>query len=191
MVAPAFGKKDRVYFVGGLADWIGSEPPSHDAIAGAPVLAQAKMHVEAISRTGGAVLGMRPLELDRLEPIAPEDYRVGAVHRVWGWQTIVNHAERLAAQVRPRSSSPLRARAAQCQATEAIGRCSGSPGAPRPRAWLAPSQPAWKGGRAAPRRRSLIRPLVLGVLTLGSKGHGQAAFGEGSTPTSLWRGVGS
>jgi len=39
---------------------------------------------------------MRPLELDRLEPIDPEDYRVGAVHRVWGWQTIVNHAERLA-----------------------------------------------------------------------------------------------
>jgi len=96
MVAPAFGKKDRVYFIGGLADWIGVEPPSHDAIAGAEVLAQAKMHFEAISKTGGAVLGMRPLEVDRLEPIDPEDYRVGAVHRVWGWQTIVNHAERLA-----------------------------------------------------------------------------------------------
>ena len=96
MVVPAFGPKDRVHFVAGLAGWIGSGLPTEDSIAGAPVLEQAKVHIETIAKTGGSVLGIRPLELDRLVPIDPYDYRVGAVHRVWGWQTIVNHAETLA-----------------------------------------------------------------------------------------------
>jgi len=34
--------------------------------------------------------------LDGLVAIDPDDYRVGSVHRVWGWQTIVNKAELLA-----------------------------------------------------------------------------------------------
>ena len=96
MVVPAFGPKDRVNFVAGLAGWIGSELPTEDSIAGAPVLLQAKTHIDAIAKTGGSVLGIRSLELDRLVAIDPYDYRVGAVHRVWGWQTIVNHAETLA-----------------------------------------------------------------------------------------------
>jgi hypothetical protein len=98
MAVPAFGPKDRVHFVAGLAGWIGEEPPTEASIAGAPVLLQAKVHIEAIANTGGSVLGIRPLEPDRLVPIDPYDYRVGAVHRVWGWQTIVNHAETLAAE---------------------------------------------------------------------------------------------
>jgi hypothetical protein len=49
---------------------------------------------KAIANTGGAVLGLRPLELDGLLAEIP-GYAVGAVHRVWGWQTIANHAEDL------------------------------------------------------------------------------------------------
>jgi hypothetical protein len=96
MAVPAFGAKDRVGFVAGLAGWIGPEPPTEATIAGAPVLLQAKAHFETISKTGGSVLGIRPLELDGLVAIDPHDYRVGSVHRVWGWQTIVNKAELLA-----------------------------------------------------------------------------------------------
>jgi hypothetical protein len=84
-------------FRGRLAGWIGSEPPTEATVAGAPVLLlQAKAHFETISETGGSVLGIRPLELDGLVAIDPHDYRVGSVHRVWGWQTIVNKAELLA-----------------------------------------------------------------------------------------------
>lgn len=96
MAVPAFGKKDRVGFVAGLAGWIGSELPTEATIAGAPVLLQAKAHFETISETGGSILGIRSLELDGLTAIDPHDYRVGSVHRVWGWQTIVNKAELLA-----------------------------------------------------------------------------------------------
>ena len=96
MAVPAFGKKDRVGLVVGLAGWIGSELPTEATIAGAPVLLQAKAHFETISKTGRSVLGIRPLELDGLVAIDPHDYRVGSVHPVWGWQTIVNKAELLA-----------------------------------------------------------------------------------------------
>jgi hypothetical protein len=50
MAVPAFGAKDRVGFVAGLAGWIGSEPPTEAAIAGAPVLLQTKAHFETISK---------------------------------------------------------------------------------------------------------------------------------------------
>jgi len=50
MAVPAFGAKDRVGFVAGLAGWIGSEPPTEATIAGAPVLLQAKAHFETISK---------------------------------------------------------------------------------------------------------------------------------------------
>ena len=96
MAVPAFGSKDRIGFVAGLAGWIGSEPQAEAKIAGAPVLLQAKAHFETISKKDESVLGIRPLELDGLVAIDPHDYRVGSVHRVWGWQTIVNKAELLA-----------------------------------------------------------------------------------------------
>jgi hypothetical protein len=96
MAVPAYGTKDRLRFVAGLAGWIGSDLPTKDSIAGAPVLLQAKAHIDSIAKTGGSVSGIRPLELDRLVAIDPNDYRVGSVQRVWGWQTIVNHAEKLA-----------------------------------------------------------------------------------------------
>jgi hypothetical protein len=95
MAVPGFGPKDRVGFFLGLMDWIGSEPPTYDALAGVDVVSQAKAHFEAIAKTGGSVLGLRPLELDGLLATIP-GYAVGAVHRVWGWHTIVDRAEELA-----------------------------------------------------------------------------------------------
>jgi hypothetical protein len=97
MAVPAFGEKDARGFVGGLMDWIGGSPPEAEALTGATVVAQGKTRVEAITNTGGAILGHRPLELDGLVAIDPNDMSVGSVHQVWGWQTILNRAERLAA----------------------------------------------------------------------------------------------
>jgi hypothetical protein len=75
-------------------DWVGAEPPTDDALAGGKVVLQAKTDFRAIANTGGAVLGLRPLELDQLMAVVP-GYAVGAVHRVWGWETIVNRAQEL------------------------------------------------------------------------------------------------
>ena len=97
MAARAFGEKDTRGFVAGLMDWIGGAPPDPEALAGGTVVAQGKTRVEAITNTGGAILGLRPLELDGLVAIDPNDMSVGSVHPVWGWRTILNRAERLAA----------------------------------------------------------------------------------------------
>ena len=58
----------RVGFLGALLDWHEPEPPNSQRIAGAASVEQGVMHVFAITKTGGAVLGNRPLALDRLEP---------------------------------------------------------------------------------------------------------------------------
>jgi hypothetical protein len=97
MAVPAFGDKDTRSFVAGLMDWVGAVPPDAESIAGRPVVAQGKTLIEAITNTGGAILGHRPLELDGLVAIDPNDMSVGTVHAVWGWRTISNRAEALAA----------------------------------------------------------------------------------------------
>jgi hypothetical protein len=58
----------RVAFFGGLLDWHGESPPTSDAIAGAKTLNQGSMHILSITRSGGSILGNRPLELDGVEP---------------------------------------------------------------------------------------------------------------------------
>jgi hypothetical protein len=58
----------RVGFLGGLMAWAGTDPPSYASIAGAGTVEQGVMHILSITQTGGAVLGNRPLELDRVEP---------------------------------------------------------------------------------------------------------------------------
>lgn len=93
MAVPAFGPRDRVGVVVGLMDWLGQEPPTSEQIAGRPVLEQAQSRFEAITKTGGEVLGIRLLDLDGLVPDDPDASHVGAVHRVWGWRTIANRAE--------------------------------------------------------------------------------------------------
>jgi hypothetical protein len=104
-VVPAFGPTDRVGVVIALMDWSGDHEPTDADIAGLAVLeGQAKSRFEAISKNGGRVLGLRPLDLDGIVPIDPMDLRVGSKHRVWGWRTIFNLAE--AAFVLNTSSTP-------------------------------------------------------------------------------------
>jgi hypothetical protein len=93
MAVPAFGEKDRVGVVIGLMDWVGDEPPTSDRIAGHQILEQAKSRFDAITRTGGEVLGNRPLELDDLVPIRYDGVHIGAVARVWGSLVIRDLAE--------------------------------------------------------------------------------------------------
>jgi hypothetical protein len=92
MAVPAFGAKDRIGFVAGLIDWSGDRPPNEDDLAGKPVLEQAKTRFEAIGRTGGEVLGERPLEMDGLVPLDPSDLSVGSQQKLWGWATITRYA---------------------------------------------------------------------------------------------------
>jgi hypothetical protein len=93
MAVPAFGPKDRIHFVAGLLDWSGDHLPKADDLAGRPVLEQAKTRFEAISRTGGEILGERPLELDALVALDPSDQGVGSRHQVWGWAAITRLAD--------------------------------------------------------------------------------------------------
>src|SRR5574340_668430 len=58
----------RVGVLGGLLDWHGQEQPSSEGIAGAAVVEQGVMHIWAITKIGGAVLGNRALTLDGIAP---------------------------------------------------------------------------------------------------------------------------
>lgn len=55
-------------FLAGLLDWVSAAVPAEPTIAGAPLLEQGFAHVKAIRETGGAVLGIRPLHDDGIEP---------------------------------------------------------------------------------------------------------------------------
>lgn len=81
----AYGR--RTTFVGALLDWVGSEPPTFEAIAGARILEAGGAHVQVVGEAGGAILGLRPLELDGLE--APE-----RITTYWGNRYAVARAER-------------------------------------------------------------------------------------------------
>ena len=54
-------------FFGGVLNWLGDAPPTSEAIAGHKVLEHGVMHIRAITRTGGAILGHRNLALDDIE----------------------------------------------------------------------------------------------------------------------------
>ena len=54
-------------FFGGLHNWLGVEAPTSEAIAGAPFVGFGVMHIRAITKTGGEILGIRPLERDGIE----------------------------------------------------------------------------------------------------------------------------
>lgn len=93
VLAPqAFGPTSRNGVTIALLDWVGVGPPTEQDIAGRPVLAWALSRVESISKTGGEVLGNRPLAADGIEaPVLT--HAVGEKSSVWGWKTIVNRAE--------------------------------------------------------------------------------------------------
>jgi hypothetical protein len=94
MAVPAFGPGDRTGVVVGLMDWVGDGPPTSEDLAGRPVLVQAKARCEAITMTGGAVLGIRPLDLDGLVALDARRPQPGGLQRVWAGRTIAQYAER-------------------------------------------------------------------------------------------------
>ena len=49
-------------------DWHDKKPPTFDSIAAARCLAQGHAHIKVITKSGGAILGHRPLELDLIKP---------------------------------------------------------------------------------------------------------------------------
>ncbi len=77
----------RAMFVGALLDWVGTELPTAEAIAGKPALKICGAHVRTITEPGGSVVGERPLELDGIVPPAE-------VHEWWGFRGAVARAER-------------------------------------------------------------------------------------------------
>jgi hypothetical protein len=73
---PGYGA--RTWFLGGLLDWVGVEPPTAESIAGAGLLEFGHAHVDAISENG-PILGERPPEADNLTVPAPD-----TVMSYWG-----------------------------------------------------------------------------------------------------------
>jgi hypothetical protein len=55
-------------FLAGLLDWHSPELPTSNSIAGATCLRQSQVHIRAITRTGGKILGFRELSADRIKP---------------------------------------------------------------------------------------------------------------------------
>jgi hypothetical protein len=55
-------------FLAAVLDWHADGPPTSAAIAGAKCLDQGQAHLKAMTKTGGCILGHRPLELDNIEP---------------------------------------------------------------------------------------------------------------------------
>jgi len=62
------GKVDLRQFLAGLLDWVGTQPPTSESIAGRRTLEQGGAHIKTILATGGSILGHRPLASDGIEP---------------------------------------------------------------------------------------------------------------------------
>jgi hypothetical protein len=54
---PAGRQGNRVGFWGGLQNWVGTAPPTPEAIAGTGIVDAGTMHILSITTLGGAVLG--------------------------------------------------------------------------------------------------------------------------------------
>jgi hypothetical protein len=66
-------------FVAGLLDWVGSEPPTQEAIAGAPVVDFGNTPIDTIQIAGDGILGHRDLESDGIVAPADKDIKL-----LWG-----------------------------------------------------------------------------------------------------------
>ncbi len=82
------GVGSRTTLVAGLFDWVGASLPAARDLRESRVFAQGLTRIEAITRTGAKVRGRVPLPEGLA--IAPNyrDYRVGTVHKVWGWKVL-------------------------------------------------------------------------------------------------------
>jgi hypothetical protein len=68
----------RTMFLAGLMNWCGAAPPTSESIAGSGVVAEGGAHIVTIVDNGGAITGMRPLDLDGIEPALRLDAHEGA-----------------------------------------------------------------------------------------------------------------
>ena len=71
-------------FLAGLLDWVGSQPPTVESIAGASLIEQGFAHIKAILTTGGQVLGCRDLDGDGIVPAAWRSHEAGGT--VWVYE---------------------------------------------------------------------------------------------------------
>jgi len=76
----ADGRPHSRHFIAGLLDWHSEEAPTSVNIAGHPVLEQGTAHIKTIVRTGGHIIGHRPLEYDAIE-LAPTLFCIGPRNR--------------------------------------------------------------------------------------------------------------
>lgn len=103
-------------FFGGLHDWVGDAPPTAADVASSPIVEHGVMHIRAITRTGGVVLGCRALEADGVEvplfasahgveaellrgadavrPLAADEAERYPMLAYWGFAAVQVHAER-------------------------------------------------------------------------------------------------
>ncbi len=54
-------------FFGALHSWVGTSPPNDRTELGPALIQCGVMHIKAITQTGGAILGERPLAADRVQ----------------------------------------------------------------------------------------------------------------------------
>jgi hypothetical protein len=54
-------------FFGALHSWVGTSPPNDQTELGSVLIQCGVMHIEAITQTGGAILGERPLRADKVQ----------------------------------------------------------------------------------------------------------------------------
>ena len=107
----------RVMFWAALLDWVGSKPPTFESIAGSKVIAEGNAHIHTIVANKGRILGLRPLQLDRIRlgkfrsqhvrsgcmlqqgyslvrRITEPEFKRLKVASTWGYRVIVDRAER-------------------------------------------------------------------------------------------------
>jgi hypothetical protein len=89
---PTTFKGAKSGFFAGLLDWTGAEPPTFENIAGSNILIEGGVHIKAILNFGGAILGNRPLALDRLEPGFYIEYPDNKTAHVWKGMDMVRVA---------------------------------------------------------------------------------------------------
>jgi len=88
-------------FVAGLLDWVGDEPPTVDAVAGASLLEMGRAPLDVITLHDNAIAGEVPVRLDEQEQIAKAHFR-------WGPDSCLASAERHFVAGERRSASERR-----------------------------------------------------------------------------------
>ncbi len=111
----------RLFFAG-LLDWVGREAPSDRNIAGAALLRQGFAHIKTISATGGPIVGIRPLDLDGVEPYLWRSHSGGPGVWVYRGAHPVREAQRADASLPVMSTWGFRVLSVVAEATFVHGR---------------------------------------------------------------------